>query len=286
MLVKIKELTFIYGEGLPWQKKALDNISLSINKGDIYAIMGSTGSGKSTLIQHFNGLLFPTSGTVVVNGIEIKSGVDLKKLRKEVGLVFQFPEQQLFGETVLEDISFGLKKLGLNVLENEERITESLDLVGLEPEKFLNRSPLYLSGGEKRKVALAGVLSMKPSILVLDEPTAGLDPHSRIDIMASLLDYIKKNEATMVIVSNKLDEIANCCNRGLVLHEGFVIFEGSFLDLFQYPDILFRAGLELPFFPRLYHRLKEKDLKLSRIPLTREDFTLGVRKCLASHRLF
>lgn len=285
MLIEVEGLTFIYGEGLPWQKKALDNISLTVYKGDCYAVMGSIGSGKSTLVQHFNGLLFPVSGRVMVNGVEIRPGVDIRRLRREVGLVFQFPEHQLFGETVREDVSFGPTKLGLQKSEVEERVIESLLLVGLEPARFMDRNPIFLSGGEKRRVAIAGVLAMRPSIMVLDEPTVGLDSQGRVDILSSLMDYRRKNEATLIVVSHMMEEITTLCNRGIVLHEGSSLFEGSIAELLERPDIWCKTRLELPVFARLYYLLKECGLKLPKVPLTREEFVLGVRECSASRRL-
>lgn len=280
MLIKTEDLTFVYGHNLAWEKVALDKVSITINKNEHYGILGGTGSGKSTLVQHFNGLLVPTSGSVYIKGVSLNSNEVLKKIKREVGLVFQFPEQQIFGETVREELSYGLKNFNFLESEIDLRIKESLYLVGLKPESILQRNPYNLSGGEKRRVALASILSMKPSILVLDEPFAGIDSGCRNLIISSLKKYAKKNDATLIIVSHRIEEILSICSKGVVLKEGKVIFEGSISDLLSSLDVILEAGIEPPFFTRLYQLLKQKGFNLLRIPTNAEEFIDEIRKCL------
>ena len=239
MTIKIKGLNHIYNKNTPFESKALDDINLEIEKGEFIGLIGHTGSGKSTLIQHLNGLLKPSSGTIEINGIDITAkNTSLKDIRQKVGLVFQYPEHQLFEETIYKDISFGPKNLGLSEEEIDERVKEAMLLVGLDFEKMKDRSPFELSGGQKRRVAIAGVLAMKPEVLILDEPTAGLDPKGRDDILNQVQELYEKNQMTIILVSHSMEDIARLVNKIIVMHKGKV-------KLYDYPKEVFKKVEEL-----------------------------------------
>lgn len=243
MPIEITELTHIYDIGLPFEHKALDNVSLTIEDNKVTGIIGSTGSGKSTLIQHFNALIRPTSGSVKVDGVDVFSkDTDKKALRQRVGLVFQYPEAQLFGETVEKDVAFGPKKMGVSDAEARERVVKSLRQVGLDFEKYAKRSPFNLSGGEKRKVAIAGILALNPSVLILDEPTAGLDPSSR-NALLGLIKSFRDDGKTLVMVSHDMDEIAHITDNVVVMSKSKIIFSGPTSEAFSQPEMLRDARL-------------------------------------------
>jgi len=247
MSIKIENLTFIYNENTPFESKALDNINLEINDGEFVGLIGHTGSGKSTLIQHLNGLLKPTSGTIKIGDVDItEKGISLKEIRQKVGLVFQYPEHQLFEETVYKDIAFGPQNLGLSEEEIDKRVREAMELVGLDFEAISERSPFELSGGQKRRVAIAGVLAMKPEVLVLDEPTAGLDPKGRDDILGQIQNLYEKNKMTIILVSHSMEDIARLVNKIIVMHKSKVAMVGTPREIFKRAEELESLGLGAP----------------------------------------
>jgi len=246
MKIEIKNLTHIYKKGTPFEKKALDNISLNIEEGEFVGLIGHTGSGKSTLIQHLNGLLKPDSGQVIIDGESIfTKGTDLRKIRKKVGLVFQYPEYQLFEETVYKDIAFGLKNYKISEEEADSKIRDAIRLVGLD-ESVLDSSPFDLSGGQKRRVALAGVVAMEPEILILDEPAAGLDPLGRERIFGEIKNLHREKNITIILVSHSMEDIARFADRIVVMHEGCVIMDDSVGQVFKNAGQLADTGLDIP----------------------------------------
>ncbi len=247
-IIKLEDVSFTYMAGTPFAKKALTGVSLSINRGEAIGIVGATGSGKSTLIQHFNGLLISDGGKVTVNGIVLNAktdGEELASVRFSVGMLFQFPEQQLFEESVFADVAFGPKNMGLSAKEVEERTEEAINLVGLGHIDYHNVSPFALSGGEKRRAALAGVLAMRPHCLVLDEPTAGLDPKGAREIL-NLLNNLKSIGTTLIIVSHRFFELAQVCDRLIAMGGGRVLADGSLAEVLYSEDSLSKAKLESP----------------------------------------
>ncbi len=271
MAIVVENLSYIYLKGSPFERKALDNVNLVINQGEFVGIIGHTGSGKSTLIQHFNGILKPTSGKVIVDGIDT-SNKGLKELRKKVGIVFQYPEQQLFEETVYKDIAFGLKQLNQSEDEIDKKIRKVIKIVGLN-EDILEKSPFELSGGQKRRVAIAGILVMEPSILVLDEPAAGLDPKGRNDIFGFLQKLYNQTKITIIIVSHNMEEVAKIVNRVIVINKGKIAMDGSPREVFSNVSALENIGLSAPQITYLMKKLKKK------IPDLRDDiFTVEEAK--------
>ncbi|MBQ8623737.1 MAG: energy-coupling factor transporter ATPase [Oscillospiraceae bacterium] len=256
-ILKTENLTHIYGEGTPFRKVALDNINLDIAEGEMVGIIGHTGSGKSTLIQHFNGLLKPTSGKVFVDGEELFADKHrLRDIRFKVGLVFQYPEYQLFEETVYKDISFGPKNMGLDDDEVDRRVKETARLVGLKPD-VLKKSPFELSGGQKRRVAIAGVMAMEPKVLILDEPTAGLDPHGRDRILGLIKEYHQEKGNTVMLVSHSMEDVAKTVSKILVMGESNVIMYDTPEHVFAKAKELTDMGLTVPQITRVFVRLKE-----------------------------
>lgn len=256
MPVEVKNLTHIYMRGTPFESKALDDVSFTIHDSEFVGIIGHTGSGKSTLISHLNALIRPEQGTVVVNGIDIKSpDAPFAKIRRMVGLVFQYPEYQLFEETVAKDIAFGPKNLGLDDAEVERRVRESMRMVGLDEDKA-DISPFELSGGQKRRVAIAGVIAMEPDVLVLDEPAAGLDPAGRREIL-DLVKSFHDNGRTVVMVSHSMNDVGKLCDRLIVMNHGRVAFDGTPAEVFTHPDELEAMGLGVPDSVKLAIRLRK-----------------------------
>lgn len=236
----------VYGRGTPFEVNALKGITLEIRQGEFYALVGSTGSGKSTLVQLFNGILTPAGGNLRVCGIDVNNRVQRRELWRKVGLVFQQPEQQLFEETVSEDVAFGPRNLGLGDLEVKERVAEALHLVGLDPDEVGRLSPFSLSGGIRRKIAIAGVLALQPEILILDEPTAGLDPFSRRQLMERI-DHLRiERGITVVLVSHNMEEVAQWAGRVAVLHQGHLALEATPAEIFKKPEELQAMGLGVP----------------------------------------
>ncbi len=242
--------------------KALSSVSLTIEEGCFTGIIGHTGSGKSTFLQHLNGLLLPSEGTVTVDGLDTKNKANLKQIRSRVGIVFQYPEYQLFEETVLKDVMFGPKNMGLSEDECRDRAVEALEQVGLNPKHFSDQSPFDLSGGEKRRAALAGVLAMKPKYLALDEPMAGLDPRGRKEIMALLGHFQKDLGCTVIMVSHSMDDIAKCAEHVIVLDRGSVVMSGAPREIFSSEEELEKLSLSVPQVVKLTHLLIKNGMDL------------------------
>ncbi len=252
-IITVKDLNHIYMEGTTYQQHALKHINLSVRRGEILGIIGHTGSGKSTLVQHFNGILKPSSGTLEIDGLEA-SGKALKELRKKVGLIFQYPEHQLFEETVYKDITFGLLKMGLSAEEIKKRVFHVIDLLGISPE-LLEKSPFELSGGQKRRVAIAGVLAMEPGVLVLDEPTAGLDPKGSTEVFKILSKLNQDEGTTIIIISHNMEDIAAFCHRVAVMHKGELALCGTPREIFSRSNELKSYGLAVPKITELFEQL-------------------------------
>ena len=260
MSLKLENVSVVYGEGTPFRKVALDNINIEFPKGKITGIIGHTGSGKSTLAQLLNGLNKPTSGKIYLDGKDIwEKPKEISKIRFKVGLAFQYPEYQLFEETVGKDISFGPKNMGLDENEIALRVAEAAKLCGI-PEDSLSRSPFELSGGQKRRVAIAGVMAMRPEYLVLDEPAAGLDPVGKTDILGGIINYKNETEGTVVLISHSMEDVAKYSDMILVLKEGKVFSYGSVEEIFSDIESLANSFLDLPQITRLFHELKKRGL--------------------------
>ena len=260
MSLKLENVSVVYGEGTPFRKVALDNINIEFPKGKITGIIGHTGSGKSTLAQLLNGLNKPTSGKIYLDGKDIwEKPKEISKIRFKVGLAFQYPEYQLFEETVGKDISFGPKNMGLDENETALRVAEAAKLCGI-PEDSLSRSPFELSGGQKRRVAIAGVMAMRPEYLVLDEPAAGLDPVGKTDILGGIINYKNETEGTVVLISHSMEDVAKYSDMILVLKEGKVFSYGSVEEIFSDIESLANSSLDLPQITRLFHELKKRGL--------------------------
>ena len=264
-ILEIKNLTYIYSAGTPFEHKALDNVSFSVNKGEFIGIIGHTGSGKSTLMQQLNGLLKPASGNVFLDGKDIWSDKTLtRQARFRVGLVFQYPEYQLFEETVYKDIAFGPKNMGLPAEEIDRRVRESAGFVGLTDEQ-LNASPFDLSGGQKRRVAIAGVIAMEPEVLILDEPTAGLDPVGRSEILGNIEAYRKAKNATVMMVSHSMEDVARLTDRLLVLCGSRLAMDGTPEQVFSRASELIEMGLNIPQVTQVFLRLREMGLDVPNV---------------------
>ncbi|MBQ9265407.1 MAG: energy-coupling factor transporter ATPase [Clostridia bacterium] len=260
MQVTLENVTHTYQPGSPFQATAIQNVNLTIRDGDFLALIGHTGSGKSTLAQHINGLLKPTQGRVLLDGQDIHAkGYDKKEVRRKVGLVFQYPEHQLFEETVAKDVAFGPKNLGLSQMEIDERVKEALARVGLSELDAEEKSPFELSGGQMRRVAMAGVLAMRPQILVLDEPAAGLDPQSRED-MLDMIASLHRQGSTIVMVSHAMDDVARYATRAVVMDKGAVAMEGAPEEIFRHGETLEKMGLDVPSVCKLGLQLKKMGL--------------------------
>lgn len=246
-MIKAENVNYIYQQGMPFERQALYDVNIEIEDGSLVALIGHTGSGKSTLIQHFNALVKPTSGKIIINGIDVTAPkADLRLVRKTVGLVFQYPEHQLFEETVYKDIAFGPKNMGFSDEEIDKRVRESAALVGLK-EKHLTRSPFDLSGGQKRRVAIAGVLAMNPNVLILDEPTAGLDPKGRDEILATIKKLHEENKEMIIIfVSHSMEDVAKTAERVIVMNDGHVEMQGTVAEVFAQAEHLQKIGLNVP----------------------------------------
>lgn len=259
MPVKVENLSHVYMKNSVFEHVALDNISFEIQNGEFIGLIGHTGSGKSTLIQHLNGLLKPTEGRILIDGVELHSkDVSMKQVRQKVGLVFQYPEYQLFEETVQKDVAFGPQNLGLPEDEVNARVREAIELVGLDFERVKDVSPFELSGGQKRRVAIAGVLAMKPKVLILDEPTAGLDPKGRDEILGEIKQLHEKQGITVILVSHSMEDIANLVDRVLVMNRGKIVFFDTPRNVFKEADTLEKIGLGVPQVTYLVRKLREK----------------------------
>lgn len=278
MSITVKELYHTYMKGTPFEKTALSNVNLNIKSGEFIGLIGPTGSGKSTLIQHFNGLLKPTSGKVMVNGLDVIGG-NLKELRKHVGIVFQYPEHQLFEETVYRDIAFGLIKSNCEKEEIKALVYEALETVGLN-EEIINKSPFELSGGQKRRVAIAGVLVMKPDILILDEPAAGLDPQGREGLYNLVKQMYQKNKMTVILVSHSMEDIAKYADRVVVINNGKIEMDGSPAVVFTHGERLESIGLSLPSISYLIECIKDYLPGMNECIFTVDDAKRVLRKYL------
>ena len=264
MSIKIENLTYVYMPKTPFEKKALDNVNLEIEDGEFLAVIGHTGSGKSTLIQHLNGLLKPASGKIYVDGTDITDkDTKLVDIRKKVGLVFQYPEYQLFEETIAKDIAYGPSNLELNEDEILRRVKKSMEMVGLNYEEYKDISPFELSGGQKRRVAIAGVIAMEPKVLILDEPTAGLDPAGRDDILEQIKLLHEKYNMTIILVSHSMEDVGKLAEKIIVMNDGHIELQGKPKEVFREIDTLERIGLAVPQVTYLMRELKRKGFNVS-----------------------
>ena len=259
MSIIAKDLNYTYGQGSPFETKALNSVSLEINDGEFVGLIGHTGSGKSTLIQHLNGLLHPTSGQVFVDGVDIsEKGMNLKEIRRRVGLVFQYPEHQLFEETVYKDVVFGPKNIGIGSSEIDKTVKWAISEVGLDYDEVKDKSPFELSGGQRRRVAIAGVLSMRPEVMILDEPTAGLDPKGRDEILSEVNKLNKQEGITVILVSHSMEDVAKLADKLIVMNKGEIVMTGTPREVFENPKLLLSIGLGVPQVTLLFERLRER----------------------------
>lgn len=286
MSIVVKNLTHIYNEGMPFASKALDDVSLEIKDNDFVGLIGHTGSGKSTLIQHLNGILKPSSGDIFINEFKItEPGLNLTDIRKRVGVVFQYPEYQLFEETIEKDIAFGPSNLGLEHDEIDQRVKLSMEAVGLDYEEFKDKSPFELSGGQKRRVAIAGVIAMKPEVLILDEPTAGLDPGGRDEIFELIKTLHKKNEMTIILSSHSMDDMAKLAKTIIVMNKGKIEFMGSPREVFKSNSSrLKEIGLDIPQVLELAIKLREKGFDIREDILTIQEAEEEILRVMKGRR--
>lgn len=261
-ILETTALTHIYSPSTPFESVALDNVNISIEKGEFVGIIGPTGSGKSTFIQHLNGLLSPASGKVLLDGRDINADKKLRRTaRFRVGLVFQYPEYQLFEDTVEKDIAFGPKNMGLGAEEIKLRVREAAGFVGISEDIF-DRSPLELSGGQKRRVAIAGVIAMRPEVLILDEPTAGLDPRGCESILSNILEYRRATGATILFVSHSMEDVARLAGRLIVFNSGRAVMDGTPAEIFSQPELLRSWGMDIPAISDIGLRLRELGVEI------------------------
>lgn len=279
-ILETQELTYTYSAGTPFEKTAVDHVSLKIEEGQMVGVMGHTGSGKSTLIQHFNGLLQPTSGKVLLDGKDIWADKNkIRDVRFQVGLVFQYPEYQIFEETVFKDIAFGPKNMGLDEAEIKRRVLETAHDIGL-PEEFMERSPFELSGGQKRRVAIAGVMAMEPKVLILDEPTAGLDPAGRDKILEHIKAYHQRTKNTILIVSHSMEDIATFADKILVMSNAKLFCYDDTVNVFARAEEIAQIGLDVPQITRVFGELKRRGLDFGK-----EVYTVGYARDLLIRKL-
>lgn len=269
--IKVENLNYTYGKKSPFEKQALKNVSLEINEGEFFGIIGETGSGKSTLVSHFNALSKIQQGNLSVFDLDASKKKSWKKLRSTVGMVFQYPEYQLFEDTVFKDVAFGPKNMKLEKDEIEKRVKNAILAVGLDYEKIKDKSPFEISGGQKRRVAIAGVISMQPKILVLDEPTAGLDPQGRDEILSLVKSLQKSVCPTIIMVSHNMDEISSLADRILVMNKGTAEKAMAPKDLFAQKEIIENSGLDFPTATKIQHKLEKRGIKFESCAVTVED---------------
>lgn len=286
MSVIVKNLTYIYDEGMPFASKAIDDISFEIKDNDFVGLIGHTGSGKSTLIQHLNGLLKPSSGQIIVNGFNITDkDLNLTEIRKRVGIVFQYPEYQLFEETVEKDIAFGPRNLGLDEEEISKRVRKSMEAVGLDYETYKDKSPFDLSGGQKRRVAIAGVIAMNPEVLILDEPTAGLDPGGRDEIFNLIKKLHRDNNITIILSSHSMDDMAKLAQTIIVMNHGKIEFMGTPREVFtSHAARLREIGLDVPQVLELATKLRNKGFDIRPDVLTVEEIKDEILKVMRGRK--
>lgn len=273
MPIEVKNISHIYMENTPYEKKALNNVSLTINEGEFVAIAGHTGSGKSTLMQHFNGLLNPTRGEIFIDGIDINKKKDRKTLnaRRSVGMVFQYPEQQLFEESIFADIAFGPRNFGCSEEEVKQRVKVAMDFVELDYEEYKDKSPFLLSGGQMRRVAIAGIIALKPKYLVLDEPTAGLDPRLKQNLLQKVKRLHQKEKITIIMVSHNMDDIAMLADKVAIMRQGKLMIYGEPREVFTHKDAIEQAGLLEPEVMQLLRKIKEYGLDVDINALNKQE---------------
>ena len=285
MSIVIEHLNYVYMQGGPYETKALDDVSLTIHDGEFVGLIGHTGSGKSTLVQHLNGLILPTSGQITVDGMDLADkNTDKRAIRRRVGLVFQYPENQLFEEMVAKDIAFGPKNLGLDEAEIDRRVRTAMRRVALDYDKLSQRSVFELSGGQMRRVAIAGVLAMEPQTLVLDEPCAGLDPKGREEILGLISDLHRESGATIVMVSHSMEEIASNVDRLLVMNHGQNVMNGTPAEVFSHAEELVEMGLAIPKMTQLFLALKRRGVPVDTSVFSVEQARQALRPLLKGGR--
>lgn len=281
MRIEVKNISHVYSPGLPYETKALDSVNFTCEPGEFVGLIGHTGSGKSTLLQHLNGLLKPTSGQILADGRDINEKSDeAKALRRRIGLVFQYPEYQLFEETVLKDVCFGPKNQGLSEEECIARAMKAIEIVGLDPEEKKEVSPFMLSGGEKRRVAIAGVLAMEPEVLILDEPTAGLDPKGRRDILQMIENIRRARSLTIILVSHNMDDVAAMAGHVLVMDRGRLVMDGTPEEVFSRGEELSAIGLSRPAAAEFAELLAKRGLAVNTNVLTIDNIEKEILKAL------
>lgn len=283
-IIKTENLTYTYSVGTPFEKTAVNNVNLEIEEGELVGIIGHTGSGKSTLIQHLNGLVKPTSGKIFIDGQDIWSkDVKIRDIRFNVGLVFQYPEYQIFEETVYKDIAFGPKNMGLDDEEIEKRVLATTDMLDLGREN-LKKSPFELSGGQKRRVAIAGVMAMQPKILILDEPTAGLDPKGRDVILEQIKEYHRQTKSTVLLVSHSMEDVARFATKILVMNHAEIFCYDTPPEVFKRAEELTKIGLSVPQITQVFLKLREKGLDIRSDVYTTEFAVKTIKEYLSVHR--
>ncbi len=283
-ILELKNVSYVYSKGTPFQKNALENISVSFERGKITGLIGHTGSGKSTLVNLLNGLYKPTAGEVFLNGENIwKKPKEIAKIRFKVGLVMQYPEYQLFDETVKSDIAFGTRNLGLPDAEIDKRVSEAIKFAGISAE-LLDKSPFELSGGQKRRVAIAGILAMKPEVLVLDEPAAGLDPRGRREILGGLSNYVKENKSTVIIVSHSMEDMAYYCDNIVVMNNAQIYKTGTVAEIFSDSENLTSIGLDIPEVAKIAAKLKKNGIELEGCLYTVEGLKNSILDYIRRHK--
>ena len=278
MSIKLSDVNYTYMKDTPFEKTGIKNINLEISEGEFVAIIGHTGSGKSTLVQHLKGLLTPDSGTVIIDDVNIiQNTVSAKTAKNKVGIVFQYPEQQLFEETVYKDVTFGPKNLGMTEEKLENIAKQSLEFVSLDYEKYKNRSPFQLSGGQMRKVAIAGVIALKPKYLILDEPAAGLDPVGRDDLFEKISKLYQKTGMTVILISHNMDDVARLAQRLIVMNNGEISIDDKPEKVFKYKEKLVAAGLALPQITELLSKLKQQGLAVEENIIKLDDAIVNIK---------
>lgn len=281
-IIRVEHLNYVYNPGMPDEATALDDVSFSVDEGDFVGIIGSTGSGKSTLISHFNGLNRPTSGRILIDGKDMwEQGADLRAFRFQVGLVMQYPEYQLFEETCAKDIAYGPRNMGLDEAEIDRRVKEAAAFVGLS-DALLQKSPFELSGGQKRRVAIAGVMAMHPRVLVLDEPAAGLDPEGRDTILSQIRDYHEKTGITVLLVSHSMEDIAKYANRVLVMSHAQLAMYDTVENVFAHAQELLELGLSVPQVTQIFLKLRQMGLDIPTDVYTMPYAVKTIQKALAA----
>ena len=285
MSIKVDNISYVYMQGTPFEYKALDDVSLEINNGEFIGLIGHTGSGKSTLVQHLNGLLKPTSGKIYIDDMDItQKGVNLKAVRQKIGLVFQYPEHQLFEETIYKDVAFGPTNLELSKEDIDKRVRMALSMVGIDYGESKDKSPFDLSGGQRRRVAIAGVLAMEPEVLILDEPTAGLDPNGRDSILQEIKLLHEKYGKTVILVSHSMEDIAKLVDRIIVMNKGKCVLSGSPREVFKQSDMLNEIGLGIPQITALVKQLRSKGMDIRDDCLTVQEAKEEILKYLRSRK--